>query len=134
MYTFSFIVGNIIPKSVKCIHSATKYNNTQKRTTSYTARAQEVNSRAHDARCQLGDGSWRSHSRKVVAVWALESYAAAEAASPEGNARPRGVAVPAARGALQALHCAILQVPGNMTSSGHQCPESAISQADGTHP
>ena len=24
MYTFSFIVGNIIPKSVKCIHSATK--------------------------------------------------------------------------------------------------------------
>ena len=25
VYTFSFIVGNIIPKSVKCIHSATKY-------------------------------------------------------------------------------------------------------------
>ena len=24
MYTFSFIVGNSIPKSVKCIHSATK--------------------------------------------------------------------------------------------------------------
>ena len=24
MYTFSFIVGHIIPKSVKCIHSATK--------------------------------------------------------------------------------------------------------------
>ena len=24
MYTFSFIVGNIIPKSAKCIHSATK--------------------------------------------------------------------------------------------------------------
>ena len=24
MYTFSFVVGNIIPKSVKCIHSATK--------------------------------------------------------------------------------------------------------------
>ena len=24
MYTFRFIVGNIIPKSVKCIHSATK--------------------------------------------------------------------------------------------------------------
>ena len=24
VYTFSFIVGNIIPKSVKCIHSATK--------------------------------------------------------------------------------------------------------------
>ena len=24
MYTFSLIVGNIIPKSVKCIHSATK--------------------------------------------------------------------------------------------------------------
>ena len=24
MYAFSFIVGNIIPKSVKCIHSATK--------------------------------------------------------------------------------------------------------------
>ena len=24
MYTFSFIVGNIIPKSVKCIHSAAK--------------------------------------------------------------------------------------------------------------
>ena len=24
MYTFSFIVGNIIPKIVKCIHSATK--------------------------------------------------------------------------------------------------------------
>ena len=24
MYTFSFIVGNIIPKRVKCIHSATK--------------------------------------------------------------------------------------------------------------
>ena len=24
MYTFSFIVGNIIPRSVKCIHSATK--------------------------------------------------------------------------------------------------------------
>ena len=23
MYTFSFIVGNIIPKNVKCIHSAT---------------------------------------------------------------------------------------------------------------
>ena len=22
MYTFSFIVGNVIPKSVKCIHSA----------------------------------------------------------------------------------------------------------------
>ena len=27
MYTFSFIVGNISPKSVKCIHSATKKNN-----------------------------------------------------------------------------------------------------------
>ena len=26
MYTFSFIVGNIIPKSVKCIHSATKHS------------------------------------------------------------------------------------------------------------
>ena len=26
VYTFSSIVGNIIPKSVKCIHSATKYN------------------------------------------------------------------------------------------------------------
>ena len=25
MYTFSFIVRDIIPKSVKCIHSATKY-------------------------------------------------------------------------------------------------------------
>ena len=25
VYTVSFIVGNIIPKSVKCIHSATKY-------------------------------------------------------------------------------------------------------------
>ena len=25
VYTFSFIVGNVIPKSVKCIHSATKY-------------------------------------------------------------------------------------------------------------
>ena len=25
MYTFSFIVGNTIPKSVKCIHSATKF-------------------------------------------------------------------------------------------------------------
>ena len=24
MYTVSFIVGNILPKSVKCIHSATK--------------------------------------------------------------------------------------------------------------
>ena len=24
VYTFSFIVGDIIPKSVKCIHSATK--------------------------------------------------------------------------------------------------------------
>ena len=24
VYTFSFIVGNIIPKSVKCIHSVTK--------------------------------------------------------------------------------------------------------------
>ena len=24
MYTFSFTVGNIIPKIVKCIHSATK--------------------------------------------------------------------------------------------------------------
>ena len=24
MYTFSFVVGNIIPKSVSCIHSATK--------------------------------------------------------------------------------------------------------------
>ena len=24
VYAFSFIVGNIIPKSVKCIHSATK--------------------------------------------------------------------------------------------------------------
>ena len=24
VYTFSFIVGSIIPKSVKCIHSATK--------------------------------------------------------------------------------------------------------------
>ena len=24
VYTFSFIVGNIIPKSVRCIHSATK--------------------------------------------------------------------------------------------------------------
>ena len=24
MYTFSFIVGNIIPNSVQCIHSATK--------------------------------------------------------------------------------------------------------------
>ena len=24
MYTFRFIVGNIIPKSVKCIHSGTK--------------------------------------------------------------------------------------------------------------
>ena len=24
MYTVSFIVGNIIPKSIKCIHSATK--------------------------------------------------------------------------------------------------------------
>ena len=24
MYTLSFIVGNIIPKSVKCIHSATR--------------------------------------------------------------------------------------------------------------
>ena len=24
MYTFSFIVGNIIPKRVQCIHSATK--------------------------------------------------------------------------------------------------------------
>ena len=24
VYTFSFIVGNIVPKSVKCIHSATK--------------------------------------------------------------------------------------------------------------
>ena len=26
MYTFSFIVGNTIPKSVKCIHLATKIN------------------------------------------------------------------------------------------------------------
>ena len=26
MYTFSFIMGNIIPKRVKCIHSATKPN------------------------------------------------------------------------------------------------------------
>ena len=25
VYTFSLTVGNIIPKSVKCIHSATKY-------------------------------------------------------------------------------------------------------------
>ena len=25
MYTFSFIVGNTIPKRVKCIHSATKF-------------------------------------------------------------------------------------------------------------
>ena len=25
VYTFAFIVGNIIPKYVKCIHSATKY-------------------------------------------------------------------------------------------------------------
>ena len=25
IYTFSFIVGNIIPKSAKCIHSATKF-------------------------------------------------------------------------------------------------------------
>ena len=25
VYTFGFIVGDIIPKSVKCIHSATKY-------------------------------------------------------------------------------------------------------------
>ena len=24
MYTFDFVVGSIIPKSVKCIHSATK--------------------------------------------------------------------------------------------------------------
>ena len=24
VYTFSFIVGNIVPESVKCIHSATK--------------------------------------------------------------------------------------------------------------
>ena len=24
VYTFSFIVGNMIPKSVKCLHSATK--------------------------------------------------------------------------------------------------------------
>ena len=28
VHTFSFIVGNIIPKSVKCIHSATKPNST----------------------------------------------------------------------------------------------------------
>ena len=28
VYTFSFIVGNIIPKSVKCIHSATKVYHT----------------------------------------------------------------------------------------------------------
>ena len=26
VYTFSFILGTIIPKSVKCIHSATKYS------------------------------------------------------------------------------------------------------------
>ena len=25
VYTFSFIVGNVIPKSVECIHSATKF-------------------------------------------------------------------------------------------------------------
>ena len=28
-YTFSFIVGNIIPKSVECIHSATKKSNAE---------------------------------------------------------------------------------------------------------
>ena len=32
VYTFRFIAGNIIPKSVKCIHSATKLiRNTPKR-------------------------------------------------------------------------------------------------------
>ena len=31
MYTFSFIVGDIIPKSVKCIHSATKSSSSPSR-------------------------------------------------------------------------------------------------------
>ena len=30
VYTFSFIVGNIIPKSEKCIHSATKFRSMYK--------------------------------------------------------------------------------------------------------
>ena len=32
MYTFSFIVGNVSPKSVKCIHSATKFKGLYKGT------------------------------------------------------------------------------------------------------
>ena len=30
MYTFNIIVGNIIPKGVKCIHSATKKNSSRR--------------------------------------------------------------------------------------------------------
>ena len=66
-YTFSFIVGNIFPKSVKCIHSATK-----KRTNVWHSGARYVKG-AHD-RTPRAD-SWpfgpRTGSRKMEPTWVL---------------------------------------------------------------
>ena len=55
MYIFSFIVGSIIPKSVKCIHSATKVNSQEQLPSS----SPQLHPRPAQGQCGRHATSWR---------------------------------------------------------------------------